>query len=47
MRSSLENGSSTPVDENGEPIWDEIKNSRYFCVVTKIDKITGEECGEL
>ncbi|KAK1216604.1 hypothetical protein PQX77_020724 [Marasmius sp. AFHP31] len=36
-----------PVDHRGRVIWDEKKNGIFSLIVTKIDKYSGEECGDL
>ena len=36
-----------PVDLRGRVIWDEKKYGIFRLIVTKIDKKSGEECGDL
>ena len=36
-----------PVDKHGNIIYDEAKHGRYAVIVTRVDKRTGEECGDL
>lgn len=35
------------VDHRGEPIWEEEKHGRLVIIVTRINKETGEECGDV
>lgn len=36
-----------PVDRNGEVIWDENKHGQHVVIVTRIDKATGKEVGDV